>query len=206
MIKLYYKPGACSLAPHIVLEWIQKPYETEAVNLSDPAFLKLNPAGSVPILDTGEGWMLTQAGAVLNYLADRFPEANLGGGGSIRDKAELRRWLSFFTGDLHPSFYPVFAPQRYTTAEDEAALNMAKAAGIKLVHKRYQLLEDHLKGKKYILGDNRSILDAYAFPMLQWGKKVLPEGISHYPNLVRLHDTLAADSAVQKALKKEGLI
>jgi glutathione S-transferase len=205
MIKLYYAPGACSLAPHVVLEWIGKPYEIESVDFNDPAFLKLNPAGAVPVLDTGEGWTLTQAGAVLQYLAHRFPEMNLSIGGSLREKAELERWSSFFTGDLHPAFFPLFVPQRYTTAEDESALNAVKAAATKLVCKRYDLLENHLNSKDHILGSKRTILDAYAFPMLRWGNKMLPDGLNCYPNLRRFHDTLAADPAVQKVLKDEGL-
>ena len=73
MLKLYYYPGACSLAPHLVLEWIGAPYEAIRVKLGDPAYNAINPAGAVPALDTGEGWILTQAGAVLHYLARRFP-------------------------------------------------------------------------------------------------------------------------------------
>ncbi|HEY8138217.1 MAG TPA: glutathione S-transferase N-terminal domain-containing protein, partial [Methylocystis sp.] len=101
MLKLYYYPGACSLAPHLVLEWIGAPYEAVRVNLGDPAYNAVNPAGAVPALDTGEGWILTQAGAVLHYLARRFPEARLGSDGSPRDEAELDRWSHFLTGDLH---------------------------------------------------------------------------------------------------------
>lgn len=206
MIKLYYVPGACSLAPHVVLEWIGKPYQVEQVDFNDPEFHKLNPAGAVPVLDTGEGWTLTQDGAVLQYLARRFPEANLGVSSSLREETELERWSAFFTGDLHPAFSPLFKPQRYTTAEDEPALDAVKAAAIKLVYKRYDLLESHLEGKDHILAGKRTILDAYAFPMLRWGNKMLPDGLDRHPNLRRLHDSLATDSLVQKVLKDEGLL
>ena len=60
MLKLYYYPGACSLAPHLVLEWTGAPYEAIRVKLGDPAYAAINPAGAVPALDTGEGWTLTQ--------------------------------------------------------------------------------------------------------------------------------------------------
>jgi glutathione S-transferase len=189
----------------VVLEWIGKPYEAEQVDFNDPAFLELNPAGAVPVLDTGEGWTLTQVGAVLQYLARRFPEADLSVGGSLREEAELERWSSFFTGDLHPAFSPLFVPQRYTTAEDESALDAVKAAAIELVCKRYDLLENHLDGNNHILGGKRTILDAYAFPMLRWGNKMLPDGLNSYPNLRRFHDTLAIDPTVQRVLKDEGL-
>lgn len=206
MIKLYYKPGACSLAPHVVLEWIGEPYGAKRADPGDPEFRKLNPAAAVPVLDTGEDWTLTQAGAVLQYLARRFPDANLGSDGSSREEAELERWSSFFTGDLHPAFGPLFNPGRYTTAKDQAALDAVKAAATELVRKRYDLLESHLDGKDHILGDRRTILDAYAFPMLRWGNKMLPDGLGHYPNLRRLHDAVAADPAAQKVMKDEGLV
>lgn len=205
MIKLYYKPGACSLAPHIVLEWIGEPYEAEQANPADPEFRKLNPAAAVPLLDTGEGWTLTQAGAVLQYLARRFPEANLGSDGSLREEAELERWSSFFTGDLHPAFFPLFATKRYTTAKDQSALDAVKAAATELVRKRYSLLDNHLDGKNHILGSRRTILDAYAFPMLSWGIKLLSDGLDRYPNLHRLYDSIAADPAVQRVMQSEGL-
>lgn len=206
MIKLYYKPGACSLAPHIVLEWIGEPYEAECVDPTDPEFRKLNPAAAVPVLDTGEGWTLTEAGAVLQYLAHRFPGANLGSDGSLREESELQRWSSFFTGDLHPAFFPLFAPRRYTTAEDQSALDAVKTAATELVHKRYNLLDNYLDGQDHILGGRRTILDAYAFPMLGWGIKLLPDGLDPYPNLRRLHDSVAADPAVQRVMQSEGLM
>src|SRR3546814_3387155 len=80
-MKLYHSPGACSLADHIVLEWIGKPYEAIRVSRDDrksPEFLRLNPAGAVPVLQDGD-WVLTQNMAVLNFLADSFPEVGLGG-------------------------------------------------------------------------------------------------------------------------------
>ena len=99
MLTLYYHTGACSLAPHIALEWIGEPYETKAIKFGDKEYLKINPAGAVPALDTGEGWILTQAAAVLRYLADRFPQAGIAPDGSPRDEAEADRWSSFITGD-----------------------------------------------------------------------------------------------------------
>ena len=67
-MKLYYSPGACSLAVHVALEWIGEPYQTQAVKPGSPEFVAINPAGAVPALDTGEGWLLTQAGAILRHL------------------------------------------------------------------------------------------------------------------------------------------
>ncbi len=87
-MKLYYSPGACSLADHVVLEWIGKPYDAIKVSREDkkkPEFLAINPAGAVPALEH-DGWVLTQNAAILNYLADLNPEAKLGGDGSAKTR------------------------------------------------------------------------------------------------------------------------
>lgn len=200
MPKLYYHRGACSLAPHIVLEWIGAPYQAEAVEFGSQALLAVNPSGMVPALVEDDGWVLTQAGAILHYLAHQHPEADLAGGSGPRATAELDRWSSFFTGDLHPSFYPVFMPQRYTT--DTSGRAATQEAGRKLVSKRLTLLDQQLAGKDWILG-KRSVVDAYAFPMLRWAAKLLPQGISEWKNLQALHDRMAADPAVQRVLALE---
>lgn len=203
MLQLYYFPGACSLAAHITLEWIGEPYEAVRVKTGAPDYLKINPAGAVPTLDTGEGWTLTQAAAILRYLARRFPRASLGGGDGLREQAEVDRWCSFLTGDLHPAFLPVFMTQRYTTATDEVSLSAVRAAALALVHKRFGLLEDHLAGREFFAGDKRSILDAYAFPMVRWGAATLADGLSDFPNIHAHHERTAADSAVQRVLASE---
>lgn len=204
MLKLYYAPGACSLAVHISLEWIGEPYEAVRVKYGSPEYLKINPAGAVPTLDTGEGWTLTQAGAILRYLARRFPEANLSGGEGLHEQAEVDRWSSFLTGDLHPAFFPIFMTHRYTTAQDEASLSAVRAAALVLVRKRFDLLEAHLAGREFFVGDKRSILDAYAFPMVRWAEATLADGLSAFPNIRAHHQRTVIDSAVQRVLASEG--
>lgn len=202
MTKLFYAVGACSLAPHVVLEWIGAPYEAQRVNYGAPELLAVNPSGAVPALREDDGWVLTQAGAILEYLAHKHPEANLKGGEGLRAAAEAHRWSAFFTGDLHPSFYPVFMPDRYTTEASKEALEAVQEAGRNLVRKRYRLLDDHLQGREWIL-EGRSVIDAYAFPMIRWGRKLLPEGLAAWPNVVALHDRLAADAQVKAVLARE---
>ena len=92
-MKLYYSTGACSLSDHIVLEWIGAPYEAVRVSREQrqtPEFRRLNPAGAVPVFEQ-DGWVLTQNAAILNYLADRFPAAKLGGDGTPEGRAEVNR-------------------------------------------------------------------------------------------------------------------
>ena len=202
MPRLIYHTGACSLAPHVVLEWIGAPYEEQAVEFGDRDLLAANPAGAVPVLIEDDGWTLTQCGAILHYLARKHPQADLAGGDDARAAAELDRWSSFFTGDLHPSFYPIFMPQRYTTSADPAARDAVQEAGRKLVRKRLKLLDAQLDGRDFIL-DRRSVVDAYAFPMIRWAANLLPEGIQAWPNVQALHDRIAADPAVQRVLARE---
>ncbi|TKW64976.1 MAG: glutathione S-transferase [Paracoccus denitrificans] len=206
MTTLYYAVGACSLAPHIVLEWIGAPYRAEKVQFGSSELLAVNPAGAVPTLREDDGWLLTQAGAILEYLAAKHPEAGLSGGDSLREKAEAHRWSAFFTSDLHAAFWPIFRPQRYTIDDSKEAQASVVAAGQKLVKKQLGLLDAHLDGREWILGAGRgarSVIDAYAFPMIRWAIKLLPDGIAEYPNVQTLHDRLAADPAVQNVLAAE---
>ncbi|MDO5604167.1 MAG: glutathione S-transferase family protein [Paracoccus sp. (in: a-proteobacteria)] len=206
MTTLFYATGACSLAPHIVLEWIGAPYEAVKVGFGSKELLAVNPAGAVPTLREDDGWLLTQAGAILDYLAHKHPEAGLSGGETLRARAEAHRWSAFFTSDMHAAFWPIFMPYRYTSDDSDAAKKAVVEAGHKLVQKQMATLNTHLEGRDWVLGSGRgarSVIDAYAFPMIRWGIKMLPGGIADYPNVQALHDRLAGDPAVQKVLARE---
>ncbi|MFQ8432797.1 glutathione S-transferase family protein [Amaricoccus sp. W119] len=206
MTTLYYAVGACSLAPHIVLEWIGAPYEAVRVEYGSEELLAVNPAGAVPTLREDDGWLLTQAGAILDYLAQKHPEAGLSGGESLREKAEAHRWSAFFTSDMHASFWPIFMPDRYTTETGDEAKNAVVAAGQKLVLKQMGILDAHLEGRDWVLGPDRgtrSVIDAYSFPMLRWARKLLPGGLADHSNVQALHDRVAADPEVRKVLDEE---
>ena len=205
MLTLFYAPGACSLAPHIVLEWIGQPYEAKRVQYGSPELVAVNPSGAVPALCDESGWVLTQAGAILHYLARRFPQAGLDAGSGAKEQAELDRWSSFMTGDLHPSFYPIFMPERYTADRSEAAKEAVRQAGMELVRKRLALLDAQLAEHPFILGERRTVIDAYAFPMIRWAIMKLPEKLGRYPHVQALHDRVTEDAAVRKVLADEGL-
>lgn len=204
MTTLYYRNGTCALGPHVVLEWIGAPYEAVPVMAGSELLRELNPAGAVPVLKEDDGWVLTQAGAILHYLASKHPEARLGGAEGLRGAAELDRWSSFLTGDLHPAFYPVFGPARYTTdPTDEARGNVVEAA-LTLVRRKLDLFEAHMAGRHWILDgaseDGRSVVDAYALPMLRWARAKLPERLERWPALDGLANRLEADPAVKRVL------
>lgn len=207
-MKLYYTPGACSLGPHIALEWIGKKYESEAVPFAHQRLKDVCPeaAGKVPILDRQDGSaLLTQTPAVLRYLADRYPETNIGGGTSLVERSEVDKWLSFLCADLHPLCHPLFVSERYTTETTDDALKAVYEAAANLARAELKVLDSHLEGRNYIVGESPSIVDAYVFPMLGWITIKLPEKLEAYPNLQRLHATLSKNSGVDAALKDEGL-
>ncbi len=203
MPTLYYAPGACSLAPHIVLEWIGAPYGAVKVQFGSKELLSVNPAGAVPTLKEDDGWLLTQAGAIIDYLAHKHPEAGLAGGDSLRARAEAHRWSAFLTSDVHAAFWPIFMPGRYTTQTDDASLKAVAGAGQKLVARQFAILDAHLAGREWILDAGRSVIDAYAFPMIRWASAKLPDGLAGFDNVRALHDRLAADLAVQRVLERE---
>ncbi|MEO6365292.1 MAG: glutathione S-transferase N-terminal domain-containing protein [Luteimonas sp.] len=201
-MKLYYSPGACSLADHIALEWIGKPYETERLSKeqrSSPEYLKVNPAGAVPALQDGD-WVLTQNAAILNYLADSFPDSGLGGDGTPKSRAEVNKWLSFANSDIHPAFHPLFGMSAYLGGEGE---EQAKGAARKKLRGLFERADQQLDGKDWLTG-SRSIADPYLFVVSRWAKATGVD-LAGLANLERHVNNMEADAAVQAVLKDEGL-
>jgi glutathione S-transferase len=204
LMKLYYSPGACSLADHIALEWIGKPYDAVRVTREEryqPAYLAINPAGAVPALEH-DGWVLTQNAAILNYLADLHPESGLGGDGSAKSRAEVNKWLAFANSDVHPAFHPIFGSTAYL--EDAALIDKSKDAARAKVRKLYERADEQLKSRTWIAGDTRTIADPYLYVTYRWarGNGVDLSGLDH---LAAFAARVEADPAVQKVLKDEGL-
>lgn len=203
-MKLYYLPGACSLADHIVLEWIGQPYEAHRVardELGSPEYLRVNPAGVVPALQEADGWVLTENAAILNYLADKYPQAGLGGDGSARGRAEVNRWLAYINSDLHPAFRPVFRPERFI--DGEAAQESLRNTAIAKLRRYYERLDTQLAGREWLTG-TRSFADPYLFVVLNWarGKGVDLSGLD---NLARFHQRMLQDAGVKAVMQQEGI-
>lgn len=202
-MKLYYLPGACSLADHIALEWIGQPYEAEAVAreaLQSPEYLALNPLGSVPCLTDGS-FSLTQNVAILYYLAEKHPEAELLGGQDAQVKADAMRWLAFCNSDLHEAFVPIFAPTRFIDQESAHADLQAKAR--EKILRLLGVANKALEGKDYFVG-KRSVADAYLFVILRWCQGVGID-LADFPNLSALRERMSQDPAVKTAMAQEGL-
>jgi glutathione S-transferase len=202
VIKLFYAPGTCALAPHIVLEWIGELYDLQKVKQSDPEYLKLNPLGQVPAMIDGESGVMNQASALLKYLARKYPAAKLGDDGTLQDGYDLDRWMAFLTGDVHPAFFPFFMPARYSTDGSELTKQSIKEASYKLIDRVYQHLDRHLEGKDHLVGNRRTIADAYAFAMIRWGN-LLPNGLINYPNLDRFYHHWREDEGVKRAMEQQ---
>ena len=200
-MKLYFTPGTCALADHIALAWIGKPYEVQKVPREErqqPWFLKLNPAGAVPVFEE-DGWVLTQNGAILNYLADKFPEAKLGGDGTAKSRAEVNRWLAFVNSDLHPAFKPLFGATAYL--EDPAVIEKTQANARTTLRTMFERVDAQLAGRDWVIG-TRSIVDPYLFVTLRWAKGQNVD-LSGLDNLARFMTHMNADAGVRKALAEQ---
>ena len=202
-MKLYTKPGACSLADHIALRWIGKPFEVrvmDAAGMKTPEYLKLNPAGAVPVLEV-DGWTLTQNAAILNFLADAFPESGLGGDGTPRSRAEINRWLAFLNADVHPAFHPIFGSTRYLG--EDAMIEKSKDNARTKLRDLFERLDAQMAGKDWLTG-SRSIADPYLFVTLRWAKATHVD-LSGLQNLESFFVRMRADAGVAVAMETEGL-
>ncbi len=202
-MKLYSKPGACSLADHIALRWIGTPFDLElmtAASLKSPDYLAKNPAGAVPALEV-DGWVLTQNAAILNYLADRFPQSGLGGDGTPEGRAEVNRWLAFLNADVHTAFHPMFGSNAWLG--DDALVDKGKDVARKKLRGLFERADRQLEGRDWLTG-SRSIADPYLYVTLRWAR-LTGVDLAGLDNLARFFDRMQADPGVGAALAAEGL-
>lgn len=194
---VYFSPLACSLASRIVIYEAGAEADFHRVDTragrtaSGEDYRAINPKGLVPALRTDDGVVLTENAAILQYLADRFPEARLAPEGFAR--YELQQWLSFIGAELHKA---VFAILLSRTAPPEAKAMAKETAGPRLAY-----LNDHLAGREWLL-DAFSVADAYLAAVLNWNRAVQLD-FSPYSAIVAYQDRLAARPAVGKALTDE---
>lgn len=202
MLKLYYSPGACSLSPHIALREAGLQFELERVNTqtkktaSDGDFLAINPNGYVPVLGLGDGHVLTEGPAIVQYIADQNPQAHLAPASGTPQRYRLQEWLNFISTEIHKGYSPLFSP---TTPEDYKKTVITKLLS------RYAYLDKALAGKQYLLGDQFTVADGYLFTVTNWSN-FLKIDLSAYPNVTAFQARIAARPKVQEALKAEGLV
>jgi glutathione S-transferase len=200
MLTLYYGPGACSMAAHIVLEESGEKYEPKKVNLAageqrTPDYLKINPLGRVPALRLDNGQPLAENTAILPYLGKRFdlwPKDALA-------EAKALSLIGFFASSVHPAHSHVGRPERYTA--DTAAHPGIKEMGLKTFHGYLQQIDGMLAGREWFF-DRYSVLDPYAFVFYTWGvRRELP--MAELKNYTGLKDRMLKRAAVQRVAEDE---
>ena len=204
-MKLYVLPGSCALACHIALEWAEAAYELEVLThdaLRSEQFLAVNPKAKVPALVLDGANVITEAQAVLLFIADLFPDARLAPAGSdLVRRAKLNETLSELTSEAHPAFGPLFAPSRY--AADPGCEEAVKRAAFARVDASFVRLNAALEGKDWLLGE-RTVADPYLYALSRW-LKMTPKPVESYPAIARHFARMASDPYVRKALEAEGL-
>ena len=203
-MKLYYKPGACSMASHIALNEIGASFDLDKTDTeagkteSGGDFRKINPNGYVPALVTEGGDVITENPAVLQYLADQAPEAGLAPMNGTLERTRLQEALNFVSSELHKAFSPFFSG---TDLDLEARKNAEANVGRRIDHIEQCLADD----RAYILGETFSVADAYAFVVLNWTNFV-GIGLATWPKTQAYVARVAARPAVVKAMVTEELI
>lgn len=201
-MKLYYSPAACSLSPHIVLRELDLPFSLVKVDLKTKKtedgrdFLQINGKGYVPVLELDDGQRLTEGPAIVQYLADRKPEAGLAPPNGTMQRYRLQEWLNFITSEIHKQFSPLFDP---TVTDELKQRSRTRLAG------RFDWASGELAGRDHLMGPQFTVADAYLFTVLNWCQWTGID-LARWPVLRDFVARVAARPAVAQAMKAEGLI
>lgn len=177
-MRLHYAPGSAALAPHATLAEIDVAYELALVERENgrpsPEYLALNPWGKIPTLEDGD-FVLTESAAICLYLAEKFPDARLAPPAGTRDRAELYRWMLWLSNTVQMTALRHFYPDRYGTDGVQEAADAELAA-------HFDLIERHLEGREWVVGDGRTVADFFLFMLTRWGRNLEPAAWDR-PNL-----------------------
>lgn len=200
-MKLFYKPGACSMASHIALLEIGQAFDIEAVDTvaartaSGQDFLKINPKGYVPALELGTGEILTEGPAILQFLADSSDTANLAPKPGTMARARMLEMLTFTSSELHKAFGPLFRDS--SSPEENAKARQAVAQKFDTVEKEFE------DGRPYVSGEQFSIADAYLFVVANWAN-FTDIDLTRWPKLSEFVARIAERPSVKDAFQREG--
>lgn len=201
-MKLYFSPGACSLSPHIVMREAGLTFETEKVSLSNKQtasggdYRDINPKGYVPALQLDNGEVLTEGPAIVQYIADKNPQAQLAPAAGSMERYRLIEWLNFISTELHKSFGALFKPN---TPEE------TRQAARDTIATRLEIVEKQLQGRDYLFGNQFGVADAYLFTVVGWAPHVKMD-LGRWPNVQAFLQRVAARPAVRAAMLAEGLL
>jgi glutathione S-transferase len=198
-MKLYYAPHACSLAPHIVLRELDLSFELIRVDnttkrtASGEDFLAINPKGYVAALQLDNGQVLTEGPAILQYLADLRPEANLAPVSGTFERVRLQEWLNFISTEIHGGLGWLFSAQ----FPDEVKVLIKEK-----LFKRFVVLSQTLERQDYLMADGFSIADAYLFTVLRWAH-LFAIDLNEWPALAWFQTRVDQRQTVKAALAAE---
>ena len=200
-MKLYYAPGACSLAAHIALAESDLPYTIERVDLRSHTvgdgrdYYGLNPKGYVPLLELDHGERLSEVAVILQYIADRKPGTLAPAFGSI-ERYRVMEWLNFIATEIHKGLAPLWKP---TTPDAYRSIALDN------VNARLDYVVKRLADQPYVMGDAFTIVDAYLFTIVNW-HNFLKFDLARWPALSQYQARVAARPGVQAALGAEHLL
>ena len=202
-MKLYFSPGTCSFSPHIVLreagldiELVKVDLKTRKVVSDGSDFSAINPKGYVPVLELDNGERLTEGPAIVQYLADLKPAANLAPPAGSFERVRLQEWLGFINSELHKGFGPLFKPNTPAEYKDIARQNLSTRLGY---------VADQLAGRDFLTGERFTVADAYLFTVIGWGKWVGID-IAQWPALLAYQERIAKRPSVAAALAAESAV
>ena len=206
MLKLHYASGTCALASHIALEQSGAPYEAVRVDFSkneqrSPEYLKINPKGRVPVLVTDRG-VLTETPAILQFIAQSFPQANLAPLDDPFELARMNAFNSYLASTVHVAHAHKGRGKRW--ADDEAAIAEMKRKVPETMTACFQLIEDQMFKGPWVLGERYSTSDAYLFTLATWleGDSVDPK---QFAKVYEHRERMKQQPAVAKVLETERL-
>jgi glutathione S-transferase len=200
-MRLYYTSGACSLAPHIVAREAGIPLELVSVDLATKKtgegsdYLAVNPKGYVPALRLDDGETLTEASAIMLYLADLRPAAGLVAPAGSIQRYRAYESLCFISSEVHKGFSPLF---------DSAASFETRARQLAHLNRRYGFLDSELMTRSWLLGNEFTIADAYLYTVTTWAEEVKLD-LNSFQAVLRFQSRTAARPSVRAARAAEGL-
>jgi glutathione S-transferase len=207
MLKLYTAAGACSTACHIALQEAGIPFESKVVDFESgffesKDFLNVNAKGYVPFLEIGQGKTLTEGTAIMQYIADQAPEKNLMPVKGY-ERAKAQEWLNFVATEIHKPLSSLFMAE--TLVPDATARAHFVNTVITTLKTRFEIVNNALEGKTFVMGDTYSVADGYLFTVMSWNKH-LNIDLSAYKNIVNFQNRIYERPATQRAFKAEGLL
>ena len=206
MYTLYYMPGACSLAIHVILKELGQEVKLENVRVPEgqprnPEFLKINPRGQVPVLVEEDGNPIREGGAIITYLLDKYNNPLMPKSGKASAKA--LEWLMFANATMHPTYGRIFFAMR--NIADQNAKNQIFDATAKQINKLWSEVDEQLATTKYICGDQISAADILLAVIANWGIGLFPFKIELGENVKRMLKDVISRPTFKAAMEKEGV-